>query len=152
MTLANHPISGLYFTMTGGPEVYIYLFFYYKLFIYFWEFHSHILACLCVIQNKNNMFVCVVAECRHNNYELCESNKNHLENTKGIRWWTEIQVLHRESLWCHVQSCYGDLWDTQQKLIGAYMQILIICIAWANNRISIIPERVTRTLFQIKTI
>jgi len=23
MTLANHPVNGLYFTMTNGPEVYI---------------------------------------------------------------------------------------------------------------------------------
>jgi len=38
MALANHPISGLYFTMTGGPEVFI------KLLICFWELNS--LTCI----------------------------------------------------------------------------------------------------------
>jgi len=31
------------------------------------------------------MLLCVLAEYRHNYYELCESIENHLENTKGIR-------------------------------------------------------------------
>ena len=26
MTLANHPVNGLYFTMTGGPEVCMHVF------------------------------------------------------------------------------------------------------------------------------
>ncbi|KAG4385514.1 hypothetical protein GLYMA_12G114450v4 [Glycine max] len=33
MALANHPVSGVYFAMSGGPQVFI------DLFIHFWEFH-----------------------------------------------------------------------------------------------------------------